>query len=123
MRRNSSTWRRICGRAWRRMIVTSFRSRRSRRPKTLKDWLRKFGLVCGTISVAALRVAAQPAPQQEPALVVFDPGDLAPWQSAAAERGWRVIVPAMAADSNIDTRVQTVDKTVLQAIQDGSVDP
>jgi predicted esterase len=67
---------------------------------------------------------AQPAPQpQAPALVVFDAGDLAPWQSAAAERGWRLIAPAMAADTNIDARVQTVEKAVLEAIQSGSVDP
>ena len=66
---------------------------------------------------------AQPAPQQQPAIVVFDSGDMTPWQSAAAERGWRVIAPEMAAGTDIDSRVQTIEKTIQEAIQNGSVDP
>ena len=72
--------------------------------------------------LAGVPARPQPAPPKPPAIALLDSGDLGQWQTWTKDAGWRVIAPAVEANSPIDTRVQALDKTVREAIQSGAVD-
>ena len=97
----------------------------------MRNWLRKFALVCGTISLLAASARAQsdlPAPSptgppRTPAVAVIDPADAPQWQTWVKDLGWKVIIPAEPAQNVVDERAQAVDAAVREAIQKSAVDP
>src|SRR5689334_24281094 len=103
------------------MIALFSRSPRLRRPTKLRNWLRKFALVCGTISLLSGQALPE-APPKAPVIALLDSSDSAQWQSWTKELGWHVIAPAVDAGAAIDVRIQALEKSVLAAIQSGSAD-
>ena len=87
----------------------------------MRNWLRKFALVCGTISLLSGQALPE-APPKAPVIALLDSSDSAQWQSWTKELGWHVIAPAVDAGAAIDVRIQALEKSVLAAIQSGSAD-
>lgn len=89
----------------------------------MRSWPRKFALACDTISLLLGAWApAQVSPPKPPAVALLDSGDLAQWQAWTKEAGWQVIAPPAAANASLDTRIQTLEKAILTAVQNGSAD-
>ncbi len=87
----------------------------------MRSWLTKFGVACGTISLA-LAAGDSGAPSGKPAIVLVDDSDLARWQSWAKILGWLVIAPTVSPNTAIDARVEALVRTAREAIQNGSAD-
>jgi hypothetical protein len=69
-------------------------------------------------------LAAQPAqpPKPVPAIALVDSSDAPQWQSLLEGTGWQVISAPLAADANIDQRVQALALKVAEAVKAGKVD-
>jgi membrane-associated protease RseP (regulator of RpoE activity) len=90
----------------------------------LKDWLRKFAVACGTISLLGWNAAAQPAATRAmPAIALLDTADLSQWQTWCKEVGWQTLAPSVAANAAADARIQALAAAIREAVKNGSVDP
>ena len=84
----------------------------------MKNWLKKFALVCAAISgITGGCLAAAGSP----AVAVLDAAEAAQWKTVADPAGWKVIAPAAAA-ANIDARIQALAAAVREASANGGVD-
>jgi hypothetical protein len=87
----------------------------------LRSWLTKFGVACGTISLA-VAAGESGAASGKPAIVLVDNADLARWQSWAKTLGWLVIAPTVGPNTPIDGRVEALETAAREAIENGSAD-
>ncbi|MGA2114457.1 MAG: hypothetical protein ABSH56_06860 [Bryobacteraceae bacterium] len=87
----------------------------------MKNWPRKFGLVCAAISLATGH-AQSPAP----ALALVGGADAAKWEEWAKPSGWRILAaPAEAAPAKAggDARLLALAQVVRGAVARHEVDP
>ena len=89
----------------------------------MRSWSKEFARAFATISALMAGVADAQAPPKIPAIALVDASDVAQWQSWTKDLGWLVIAPAAGSNAAIDARIQTLQKAVVEAIQNGSADP
>ena len=89
----------------------------------MRNWLAKFALACGTISLPAGAAAAQPAAAKRPAVALADPAEAEQWQILVKALDWLVITAPSDPKAGIDARVQALAAAVNDAIQKSDADP
>ena len=91
---------------------------------TLKNWSKRFALVCATSLLAGGPIWAQPSQAKKPvpAIALMDAADAAQWQSLIAGAGWQIVTASVDAGANIDKRVQALALKVDEAVKAGTVD-
>ena len=91
---------------------------------TSRNWSGRSAIVCAISVLGGSVLAAQPAqpPKPAPAIALVDANDAPQWQSLVEGTGWQVVSAPLAADANIDQRVQALALKVAEAVKAGKVD-
>ena len=91
---------------------------------TSRNWSGRSAIVCAISVLGGSVVAAQPAqpPKPAPVIALVDSSDAPQWRSLVEGTGWLVVSAPLAADANIDQRVQALALKVGEAVKAGTAD-